>query len=119
MPVILWTSSPQGSGRHNRVGQESRRLLGISRPVLVLRHHAECAHMGLCSVDCWTLPELHHALCGPRRGGQWVFVDEVSACRDLERVDLAAELQVLRPFFACSLNLLLALGRSHIEVLNG
>ena len=48
-----------------------------------------------------------------------MLVDEVSACRDLERADIAAELQVLRALCACSLDLLLALVRPHVKVLNG
>ena len=46
-------------------------------------------------------------------------MDEVSACRDLEHVDIAAELQMLRALFPCSLNLFLALWRPHVQLLDG
>ena len=87
--------------------------------MLVLGLHAECAHVGLCGVDRWAIPELGHALCCARSCREGMLVHEVSARLDLEHVDLAAELQVLRALFPRSLNLLLALWRPHVQVLDG
>ena len=46
-------------------------------------------------------------------------MDEVSACRDLEHVDLAAELQVLCALLSGLLDLILAFRRPHAQVLDG
>ena len=46
-------------------------------------------------------------------------MNELSACSDLEHVDLAAKLQVLRAFLSCPLNLILAFRRPHVQVLVG
>ena len=65
-------------------------------PVLVLGLPAECANLGLCGVDGWAVPELGHALCRPRSRSEGMLMNEASARLNLEHVDLAAELQMLR-----------------------
>ena len=87
--------------------------------MLVLGLHAVYAHVVLRGVNRRALSDLRHALRGPRSGRQRVFMDEVSARCDLKRIDIAAEFEVLRPPCACLLDLLLALRRPHVEVLNG
>ena len=89
--MIIGASSARGSCRHNRNYQESRQLLRISGPMLVLGLHAEYAHVGLCGVDRWANPEHGYALCRPRSRSEEMLVDEVSARLNLEHVDLAAE----------------------------
>ena len=76
--------------------------------MLVLGLRAVCAHVGFCGVHRRAFSELCHALCGPRNGSESVFMDEAPACCYLERVDLAAELQVLRALCVRLLDLLLA-----------
>ena len=46
-------------------------------------------------------------------------MDEVSACRDLEHVDIAAELHVFRALFSGSLHLILAFRRPDVQALDG
>ena len=88
-------------------------------PVLVLGLHAEYAHVGLCGADRWAVPELGHALCRTRSRSEGMRVNGISARLNLEHVDIAAELKMLCALFLCSLDLLLALWRPHVQFLDG
>ena len=85
--------------------------------MLVLGLCAECAHVGLCGVYRRAVPELGHALCRPRSPSEGMLVNDRSVRLNLEHVDVAAEFQMLRAPFPCTLDFLLALWRPHVQVL--